>query len=133
MSTNRTVIPLCRSTYLQDITIALGRRSLKSLRQAHPTLTFDVKQDEASGTVCERFDIEARTRLGGLTKITIWEDSTSWVYFAERRDKASRTRAFETHANLVGMNIEDAAKLIRATLRDFESVQHVWQGIAVSI
>jgi len=61
MSTNRTAIPLCHSSILQDVTIAFGCRSLKGLRQAHPTLTFDVKNDEVKGITCERFDVEVRT------------------------------------------------------------------------
>jgi hypothetical protein len=132
MPTKRTAIPLCRSPFLQDITIALGRRSLKSLRQVHSILIFTVSKDEVDGIICERFDIEACNYLGNMTKITIWEDAASWVHFVKCRDKASRSGAFEKHANLAGMNVENVAELIRGTLHDFESVKHVWQEHAVS-
>ena len=126
-------IPVCRSPFLQDVTIALGRRSLKSLRQAHSMLEFEARKEEVDGVFCERLDVEARTVLRRMTKIAIWENATSWVYCRERITNASRPRVlFETHASLAGMDAEDVAELLRATLRDLESVKHVWQERAIS-
>jgi hypothetical protein len=122
----RNKIPLCRSDFLQDITIALGRRSLKSLRQAHRMLTFAVTDEGRDGESCERLDIEAKELSGALTKIVIWEDASALIYFRESRPKRSPARVFKMHAHLDGLNAEDVAELIRATLRDFGSVKENW-------
>lgn len=126
-SGNKTPIPLCRSVFLQDITIALGRRSLKSLRQRHTILRFEVSQEEVQGIVRERLDIEAMSVLDKMTKITAWEDGAFWVYSRIRKGEPLRTPVFEIHANLVKMSSEEIASLIRVTLSDLESVAHVWK------
>jgi hypothetical protein len=130
--TNRREIPVCRSEFLQDLTIALGRRSLKSLRHKNSTLDFDATEEEIDGVSSERLDIAARTRSGSLTKITIWEDGISWVYFRQSHSKSSPSQTFEMHANLTGMGIEDMANLVRATLSDFESTRQVWERRAIT-
>jgi hypothetical protein len=126
-SGNKTPIPLCRSVFLQDITIALGRRSLKSLRQWHTILRFEVSREEIQGIVRERLDIEAMSVLDKMTKITAWEDGAFWVYSRIRRGKPLLTPVFEIHANLAKMSSNEIASLIRVTLLDLESVEHVWK------
>ncbi len=122
----KTPIPLCRSRFLQDLTIALGRRSLKSLRQSHTTLTFEVKEEVVEGFDYERLDIEANNRLNRLTRITAWEDAEFWVYSRTRVGKRFQPPT-EIRANLIGTNSEYIAELIRATLRDFDSAQATWR------
>jgi hypothetical protein len=130
MAKNRSQIPLCRSKFLQDVTIALGRRSLKSLRQAHPTLTFVVAFDEVEGSKVERLDVEARTLSGRLTKVTLWEDGVSWVYSRERATKAPSHPLLEIHADFAGMDAEEVAELLRTTLSDLPSAEKKWRGRA---
>jgi hypothetical protein len=127
MRKNRSLLPLCRSTFLQDVVIALGQRSLKSLRYSHPTLTFEVAVEEIEGATKERLNIEARATSRTMTKMVIWEDGVSWVYFrlSEQKDKPSSS--LELHANLSGIQTRDVADLIYATLSDFKSVRGVWQ------
>ena len=132
MSANRRIIPLCRSLFLQEVTIAFGRHSLKGLRYINPTLNFDVTEEEVDGVISERLDIEARTASGNMTKVTLWADGVSWIYFLERRNKTSHTPAFEAHANLGGMNAEAVAELVRATLLDVGTVRNIWQQHAIS-
>ena len=132
MNSDKTQIPLCSSPFLQDFTIALGRRSFKSIRQAHSSLFFGVRNEEINGVVNERLDIEARSWLERMTKIAIWEDAEFWVYSRVRIGKPLRHPAFEISAALGKMNIDDIAELIRATLRDFDSVKHVWEQHAIS-
>jgi len=67
----RPIIPLCRSPFLQDVTIALGRRSLKGVRYRNETLSFEATEDDVDGDVVERLNIEARTSFGDLTKIAL--------------------------------------------------------------
>ena len=132
MSPGHTTIPLCRSPFLQELTIALGRRSLKSLRQNHPTLRFDVSHEDVNGVTHERLNVEARDQLGKITRIILWEDAAFWVYSRVRVAKSSPHSAFELRGTLTKMNAEDSAELLRATLRDFESVLNVWKNHAIS-
>jgi len=118
--------------FLQDLTIAFGRRSLKGLRYKYPTLEFNVAEEEVNGAVCERLNIEARTETGGMMKVSIWEDAIAWVYYAERGGKASRPRAFELYASLAEMDVEEVARLLRTTLVDWESAKQVWEQRSLS-
>jgi hypothetical protein len=58
----------------------------------------------------------------------LWEDAGAWIYFRDRRTKRSRSHAFEMRAHLDGLNSDAVAELIRATLRDLESVKVNWQA-----
>ena len=127
MPPGRTPIPLCRSSFLQDLTIELGLRSLKSVRQSYPTLTFRVWNEEVDEESYERLDIEAISVLGWMIKIAIWEDGTAWVYSKKEGSKKSRRPTFETHANLEGMNARDIAQLIRDSLTDMDRVENFWK------
>jgi len=49
-------IPLCKSDFLQDVTIALGRRSLKSIRQQYARLDFEVSFDKDKSERFERLE-----------------------------------------------------------------------------
>jgi hypothetical protein len=128
MAKNRSSIPLCQSGFLQDVTIALGRRSLKSLRKLNSTLIFNVSQDAVNGVAIERLDIEARTLLGRMTKITLWEDGAAWVYCRERVMKASNHPRLDVHACLKGTDAVDIAQLLRITLADAPSAEAEWRG-----
>ena len=128
MVKSKAAIPLCRSRFLQDVTIALGRRSLKSLRKSNPSLVFDVAEDEVHGSAVERLDIEARTVLGRLTKITLWEDGTSWVFCRERATKASIHPILDFHARLTDMGADEVAELLRITLADPPSAKTAWKS-----
>lgn len=123
MKKSKSAIPICRSDFLQDVTIALGRRSLKSLRMSNPTLVFTVSEDEVNGLSVERLDIEARTTLGRLTKMTLWEDGRSWVWSRDRAKKTKKqpTPTLDVYATLVGLQPDDIAELLRATLTDPQS------------
>ena len=129
-SKGRKAIPLCRSPFLQDVTIALGRRSLKGIRYAHRTLEFEVTEEDLHGTTSERLDIEARSVTGAVTKITLWEDGLSWLFVA--RSGAAARPIFKQHANLGDLEVTEVAELLRDTLKDFESVRHLWEKHAVT-
>ena|SRR6266850_1985944 len=127
MSSDKTAIPLCHSQFLQDLTIALGRRSLKSLRRAHKILKFEVTQEEVEGVPYERLNIEAHDRLDRITKITAWEDAEFWIYSQIRTGKPLQHSATKSRANLAGLSSEYIAELIRTTLRNFESAEQTWR------
>jgi hypothetical protein len=111
-------IPLCRSEFLQDVTIALGRRSLKSVRY-QGTLDFELVEEDTNAGSSERLNIETR-RLGSLTRISIWADGSSWIY-------VKNSVIFEMYANLAGMEIYKVAELLHASLRDVDSVKQIWE------
>ena len=124
-------IPFCNSPFLQDVTIELGRRSLKSVRRSKRTLDFAVSKEDVDGVVLERLDIEARDSCEFMTKITLWENGSSWVFCAKGKKNTPWQVAFETHANLAGMKAEQIAELIRGTLRELGDVRPVWEEHAL--
>lgn len=70
-------IPLCRSEWLQDATIELGRR----FAVRHPFRTFDVQVDTCghNGEQLERLTVWASSMCGTLVNLTLWENRTIWV------------------------------------------------------
>lgn len=120
-------IPLCRSRLLQDVTIALGRRSLKSLRQSHRSLTFEVGKDCVEGASVERLDFEARTWGGRLTRVVLWEDALSWMYCREETTNVPGKSAVEIQADLATMSAQGIADLIRKTLVDPVFAEGEWR------
>ncbi|HWQ91760.1 MAG TPA: hypothetical protein VN673_08815 [Clostridia bacterium] len=70
-------IPLCRSEWLQDASIELGRRFAAS----HPFESFAAEVDtcEHEGEQLERLTIWASTWYGTLVNLTLWDDHTIWV------------------------------------------------------
>lgn len=125
-------LPLCKSDYLQDLTIALGRLSLKSVRQSYKALEFSATFEEVGDATIERLNIDGQNLHNGYTKIVVWENATAWACHLERRKSAlerrnSPTMAQELLATFSDMEIEDVAELIRATLKDFESNRAKWQ------
>ena len=122
----RTAIPLCRSSFLQDITIALRRRSIKGLRY-HRLLEFELVEEDTESGPIERLNIESRT-VSDVTKISIWADGISWIYFSDCRHEDV---IFTKHADLSGMDIDDVAELLRSSLRDMETAKKVWNKRAM--
>jgi len=122
---DKTKIPLCRSDFLQDVTISLGRRSLKSIRKSNQ-LTFEVSEECIEGKSLERLDVEAESWSEGLTRIVLWEDAVSYMYSHEVKHPTPDRPAIEIQANLAGMSPEDVAALIRATLTDPVQAKGEW-------
>ena len=75
--TDGSKIPLCRSEWLQDATIELGRR----FAVRHPFRSFTVQVDtcDHNGEQLERLTVWASTYCGTLVNLTLWEDRTIWV------------------------------------------------------
>src|SRR5690242_6500874 len=70
-------IPLCRSEWLQDASIELGRR----FAVRHPFRSFTVEADtcDHNGEQFERLTVWASTHCGTLVNLTLWDDRTIWV------------------------------------------------------
>jgi hypothetical protein len=125
----RSRLPLCHSAFLQDVTIALGRRSLKSLRYSNPVLKFEVKNEDADDRTIERMNIEAQARLDVLVKLSIWDDGIAWIYIRQKQSKTPAFRKFEAHANLAGMGPDEVAELIRTTLKNPFAMEGTWTNL----
>ena len=118
------VIPLLKSLYLQDISIALGRR-LKGVRYRNSKLTFE-GAFEVKGESIERLNIEAISHLGNMTKIVIWEDAIAWLFYRFRTSQG--TNQFQLHANLEAFTAEGVAQLIRVSLVNLGAVKEEWDA-----
>ena len=70
-------IPLCRSEWLQDVSIELGRRFAAD----HPFRSLNVEVDlcEHEGEWLERLTVWADTWYGTLVNLTLWDDHTLWM------------------------------------------------------
>ncbi|MBN8248359.1 MAG: hypothetical protein J0L84_13070 [Verrucomicrobia bacterium] len=70
-------IPLCRSEWLQDVSIELGRR----FASRPPFDWFAVNTDtgEHEGEQFERLSVWATTPYGTLVNLTLWDDRTLWI------------------------------------------------------
>lgn len=75
--TDNPKIPLCRSEWLQDMSIELGRR----FAAYNPFRSFTVEVDtcEHEGEHLERLTVWASTWYGTLVNLTLWDDHTLWV------------------------------------------------------
>ncbi|HYG34997.1 MAG TPA: hypothetical protein VEC99_09445 [Clostridia bacterium] len=71
------IIPLCRSEWLQDASIELGRR----FAAHHPFRSFSTQLDtrEHEGEHQERLTVWASTWYGTLVNLTLWDDHTVWI------------------------------------------------------
>lgn len=70
-------IPLCRSEWLQDVSIELGRR----FGAQHPFRTFGAAADicEVESVPLERLAVWATTWHGTQANLTLWEDRLLWI------------------------------------------------------
>jgi len=77
----------------------------------------------------ERLDAEARTYTGRMTKVSIWENGESWVYSREREMRAADPAILNAYGDLRGMDADEVAELLLATLRDISAVKTFWISI----
>ncbi|MDB6073677.1 MAG: hypothetical protein JWO89_1317 [Verrucomicrobiaceae bacterium] len=120
------LIPLCKSLFLQDVCIALGKR-MKAVRYANRELTIVAAFKE--GEDHERLEVEARS-LDNRTHIVLWADSIAWVSHSDRFRQEDET-TFELPADLSLMDSEAIAELLRRSLINLEEVKDVWQSRAL--
>jgi hypothetical protein len=85
------IIPLCRSEWLQDVSIELGRR----FASRHPFAFFAVEADtgEHEGEQLERLTVWAGTWYGTRVNLTLWDDHSLWI--GVRLIAAENNLAFE--------------------------------------
>jgi hypothetical protein len=123
--------PMTPPTPMQDVVIALGRRSMKSLRYSNPVLNFEVQNEKAEFGAMERLNIEARSWSGRLVKLVIWADGVAWVFSRPGAEDVSIAQNLDRHANLAGLSAEDIADVVRCTLKDPWSTEEFWRARAI--
>ena len=85
-------IPLCRSEFLQDVTIAIGQRQ-KGFKYHLKGLSYDVIDDYKSadgsddGDSLERLTIRCADYSGSTLELHIWEDRSAQLQVIEARRK----------------------------------------------
>jgi hypothetical protein len=107
-------IPLCRSEWLQDVSIELGRRFAVS----HPfkSFTADVDTCEHEGESLERLTVWASTYYGTLVNLSFWDDRTLWV--GVRLHAAENNSEYEVgfYRRCDGLSSERIAEAFRDTV-----------------
>jgi hypothetical protein len=117
-------IPLCKSAFLQDITIELGRLSLKSARYNNRLLTFEALNEEVAGEKLTKHRSPWIWRH--FDKNHNWEDGESWLYFREPVGK--HQKALEMRRNLKLMPAGGIAYLVRDTPTDYSKARARWEN-----
>lgn len=107
----RAQMPLCRSLFLQDLSIALGRY-MKRLKRGKRRFIVERSVDNTDGTDRERLDLELRSLLGFLAKCTIWEDGVAWVYVRRDSPKRDRHVVYREYLDLRALTLKEAGDIL---------------------
>lgn len=107
-------IPLCRSEFLQDISIELGRR----FASFNPFRNFSVEVDtcEHDGENLERLTVWASTWYDTLVNLTLWEDRTVWISVRIREAENSPEYKVGFYPKCDGFTPEQVAEAFRDTV-----------------
>ena len=107
-------IPVCRSEWLQDVSIELGRR----FAARHPFRSFTAKVDdcEHEGEQLERLTIWASTWYGTLVNLTLWDDQTVWVGVTLRAAENNPEYKVGFYPQCAGFGSERVAEAFRDTV-----------------
>lgn len=112
--TDDSKIPLCRSEWLQDVSIELGRR----FATRHPFRSFTVEVDtcEHQGEQLERLAVWASTMYGTLVNLTLWDDRTVWVSVTLRAAENNPEYKVGFYPQCDGFGSERVAEAFRDTV-----------------
>ncbi|HRH97028.1 MAG TPA: hypothetical protein PLB55_13895 [Prosthecobacter sp.] len=78
MSKNTVILPLCRSEFLQDVTIALGRWR-KGFKYQMAEFECEVREDKDGGESFECLTIHCHEHDGSILSLHLWDDQTALV------------------------------------------------------
>jgi hypothetical protein len=112
--TDESKIPLCRSEWLQDVSIEFGRRFAVS----HPFGSFTVEVDscEHEGEQLERLTVWASTWYGTLVNLTLWDDHTVWIGVRLRATENNSEFEVGLYPPCDGLSSERIAESFRDTV-----------------
>jgi hypothetical protein len=124
-------IPVCRSSFLQDIGIELGRR-LKSVRQRTKSGRLHFKILESDSEECfliSRWSSATWVERLGYIEIMIWDNKTANYTLQEPYLKQEFRKSVEYKASLHQLNASQIAELVRDSLLDKEGAREYWQNL----
>lgn len=81
MKPREQIIPLCRSDFLQDFSIALGLQ-LKPIRHSEKSIMAEVDTSEYQDATLERLCVWIHTWSYTRVSLTLWENGMVWVAVA---------------------------------------------------
>jgi hypothetical protein len=107
-------IPLCRSEWLQDASIELGRR----FASYNPFRTFRVEVDtcEHGGEELERLTVWAGTWYATLVNLTLWSDRTVWIGLTLQAAENNPEYSVGFYPHCDGFDSERIAEAFRDTV-----------------
>ena len=111
----RTAIPLCQSSFLRDVTIAVGRRR-KALRYKTHSLRFNRGLETTKDGSFERLTIDAKSYSGDLRKIVVWDDRIAWICIRQGKQSTGKSKRFERHVSLAQLTIAEIGELFERSL-----------------
>ena len=129
MANKKTLIPLCRSDFLQDITIALGRRR-KGLNHRVSDFTCEVGQDSSDGQLFERLTISCGIYEGSMICLHLWSDQTAQVVVVGPRSKAHKRTGFWFNpdvSNFTPEGIVEALKQSASNTNSETQIAKIWE------
>ena len=115
-------IPFCRSTFLQDVTIAIGRRRK---RFSYSRCTFDVENTET-----DEGSLECLLMTAGHTYVRIWEDGRASVVFHVVPGKHEKAICWWFYPDISNFTPEGIAQAMRDTVAvpdSKEALCEIWE------
>jgi hypothetical protein len=130
------IIPLCRSEFLQDFSIELGRR-LKSIGHQSQAVLAEVRFVEQEGRELEALSVWIKTSVNTRATISLWENQTIWICVELLPTKNNKKFQLDFHPSdkeFSAAAIVDALRdtmLVSARLCDNESplpaLRRIWR------
>jgi hypothetical protein len=115
MSEENKSIPFCRTEFLQDFSIALGR-CLKPIRHASKSILAEVDTCEHQGQSLERLAVWIVTWHCTRASLTLWEDHTVWVSVALLPTKNNKKYQLSFYPKCDGFTPEAFVEALRDTV-----------------
>jgi len=112
MSAREQIIPFCRTEFLQDFAIALGR-CLKPIRYASKSIVAEVDTCEHQGQDLERLAVWIDTWNYTRTSLTLWEDRMVWISVSLLPTKNNRKYELSFHPQYEGFTPEGLVEALR--------------------
>ena len=115
MSKKEQIVPLCRSEFLQDFSIELGRR-LKPIRHASKSVVAEVDSCEHEGQSLERLSVWIETWNYTRASLTLWADRMVWVSVTLLPTKNNKKYQIAFYPQCNGFTGEGIVEALRDTV-----------------
>ena len=116
-------IPLCRAEVLQDITIALGRRS-KGFSYSLFDFDCSVSQDDDGDSSYECLTIRGQLHDRSILSLHVWEDRTAQLQYSRKDSRLPQAYRWSFYPNLGGFTPEGIVAALKETFECSSSVYY---------